>query len=37
MVDGGVARFDPADLRALVHLQRETVPLRTQPQPDAAR
>jgi hypothetical protein len=37
MVDGRVTRFDPADIRTLVHLQRETVPLRTQPQPDAAR
>ena len=37
MVDGGVAGLDPADLRALMHLQRECEPFGTKPQPDAAR
>ena len=35
MVDGSVACLDPADLAALVHLQREFVPFRAEPQPDA--
>jgi hypothetical protein len=33
VVDGGVARLDPADLGALMHLQREFEPLRAEPQP----
>src|SRR5215469_7103308 len=35
VVDGGVARLDPSDLAALVHLQREFEPLRAEPQPHA--
>jgi len=31
MVDGGVARLDPADLGALVHLQWECEPFRAEP------
>ena len=35
MVDGGVARLDPADAAALVQLQREFEPFRAESQPDA--
>src|SRR5947209_664842 len=35
LVDGGVARLDPSDLAALMHLQREFEPLRAEPQPHA--
>src|SRR5499427_3708728 len=35
VVDGGVARLDPSDLAALMHLQREFEPLRAEPQPHA--
>jgi hypothetical protein len=35
MVDGGVARLDPADAAALVQLQWEFEPFRAEPQPDA--
>src|SRR5499433_1041468 len=35
VVDGGVARLDPSDLAALMHLQREFEPLRAEPQPYA--
>src|SRR6516164_278885 len=34
-VDGGVARLDPSDLAALMHLQRDFEPLRAEPQPHA--
>src|SRR5215813_7492481 len=33
VVDGGVARLDPSDLAALMHLQREFETLRAEPQP----
>src|SRR5215472_8423649 len=33
MVDGGVARLNPSDLAALMHLQREFEPLRAEPHP----
>ena len=33
LVDGGVARLDPSDLAALMHLQREFETLRAEPQP----
>src|SRR5215472_16310657 len=36
LVDGGVARLDPLDLAALMHLQWEFEPLRAEPQPYAA-
>jgi hypothetical protein len=35
LVDGSVARLDPSDLAALMHLQREFEPLRAEPQPHA--
>ena len=35
VVDGGVARLDPSDFAALMHLQREFEPLRAEPQPHA--
>src|SRR5437764_13214978 len=35
LVNGGVARLDPSDLAALMHLQREFEPLRAEPQPHA--
>src|SRR5499433_2984994 len=35
LVDGGVARLDPSDLAALMHLQWEFEPLRAEPQPYA--
>jgi len=35
LVDGGVARLDPSDLAALMHLEREFEPLRAEPQPHA--
>src|SRR5260370_4696750 len=35
LVDGGVARLDPSDLAALMHLQREFEPLPAEPQPHA--
>ena len=31
MVDGGVARLDPADLGVCMHLQRECDPFRAEP------
>ena len=36
MVNGRVARVDPADVVALVHLQRKRQTVRTEPKPDAA-
>src|SRR5437588_4293873 len=35
MVDSGVARVDPTNLPALMHLQREGEPFRAEPEPDA--
>ena len=36
VVNGRVARVDPADVVALVHLQRKRQTFRTEPEPDAA-
>src|SRR6266567_5734630 len=36
VMDGGVARLDPADLCAGIHLQRQFEPFGMEPQPDAA-
>src|SRR5947208_16821143 len=35
VVDSGVARVDPTNLAALVHLQREGESFRAEPEPDA--
>src|SRR5256886_1494640 len=37
VVDSGVARVDPTNPAALVHLQREGEPFRAEPEPDATR